>query len=109
MMSIKDWQKTAHELAKKKGWYDKGKTKSDIESLMMMVSEISEAVEELRKGTKPLYIKKKKPEGELIELADLFLRLVCYCEWKGYDLEKAVLIKHSFNTSRPYRHGSKLF
>lgn len=124
MKSIKKWQVEAHRLAREKGWYSP--PKSDLECLMLMVSELSEAAEEIRKGTPYIYQvdihgdrtpsfgdllwdKGLKPEGELIELADVVLRILDYCESKGLDLEQALEIKHDYNRTRGQRHGGKKF
>jgi hypothetical protein len=115
-MNINEFAKEAHELAKSKGWWDKDKVKTDVECHMLMITEIAEATEEVRKGTPPNNItteaafdfpRNKKPEGELIELADLFIRLVDYTERKGWNLSSAVRLKHEYNKSRSYRHGDK--
>lgn len=49
----------------------------------------------------------KKPEGELVELADTVIRIMDYCGAKGYDLENAIHLKKEFNKTRSYRHGEK--
>lgn len=139
---IKTLVKLAHQNAVEHGWWD-GAERSPLELIALMHSELSEAVEELRKGTPPIYQNSevehfvgkytgetaeskgkavmqvtpdhpfwdpsKKPEGELIELADVVIRIMDYCGKKGYDLEQAVLLKHAYNTSRPYRHGGKKY
>lgn len=125
MMTLKEWQTTIHQLAKEKGWYDSPRTPLEIH--MLIVSEVAEASEEVRKGnTPPIYqenymtgqlrligpndwdwVEGEKPEGELTELADAVIRILDYCEAKGWDLERAMEIKHGFNKTRPHRHGGK--
>lgn len=102
-MTINEWSKEAHQLAKEKGWYDK--PRSDVEALSLIADEVHEAIDELNKGLPFTYYHGVSPKGELIELADVALRLLDYCGYKGYDLEAAMRLKHDYNTTRPYRHG----
>lgn len=114
-----------HTLAVSKGWYD-GEPRTPLEMHMLVVSELAEASEEVRKGTAPAYYDDadglghfhtirnrldeesgRKPEGELIELADAVIRIMDYAESRGWDLAAAIEIKHRFNQTRPHRHGGK--
>src|SRR5689334_5831236 len=123
-MRIDKFMKEVHDLAKEKGWYSPPKT--DLECLMLMVSELSEAVEEVRKGTPPIYqnhsdpyvdiliqpgeeswVSKNKPEGLAVELADVILRIFDYAEYKKLNLYEAIMLKHEYNKTRPFRHGKK--
>lgn len=122
-MKIAELQKEVHQLAKSKGWYDEGLIKSPLECHMLVVSEICEAVEEVRKGMPDIYQRVGnalvypdgvwnehiKPEGEAIELADAVIRILDYCEYQGINLEQAIKLKHEYNKSRPYRHGGKKY
>lgn len=103
---IRAKQKEIHKIAKDKGFYDE--PVRPLEAHMLIVSEIAEASEEIRKGSKPMYRVGKKYEGELIELADVFIRLLDYCESQGFDLASAVDIKMDYNRTRPYKHGKVL-
>lgn len=47
----------------------------------------------------------KKPEGFVVELADAVIRVLDLAGALGVDLESAMLAKHDYNKSRPYRHG----
>ena len=121
-MELKKMQRMVHSLAKKKGWWESGNSKTDTESVMLMVTELAEAVEEIRNGRPALYqyragaqfpyeratwIPYGKPEGTLTELADCVIRIMDLCEHKGWDLEAAILLKHQYNRTRSYRHGNK--
>lgn len=112
-MKINDLVKEAHDLAKEKGWYDKGLIKSPLETHMLIVSEIAEASECIRNRIKNSYAVDKehnlKPEGELIELVDAIIRIADYCGYKKWDLEEAIRIKMNYNKTRPYRHGNKAY
>lgn len=72
-------------------------------------SEISEAVEEVRKGTEPVYKANGKYEGEMIELADTIIRILDYCAFKKWNIEEAIKNKMEYNKTRPYRHGGKIY
>jgi len=80
------------------------------EKLMLMVSEISEALEEWRNGhelTDVYYGDDGKPEGVPIELADVLIRIGDFCGRAGIDLDAAVRDKMVYNNGRPHRHGNK--
>jgi NTP pyrophosphatase (non-canonical NTP hydrolase) len=49
----------------------------------------------------------KKPEGIPSELADIVIRVLDIAARKGIDIEKAILEKHEYNKTRPYKHGGK--
>lgn len=122
-MKINELVLEAHNAAKEKGWWEK--PKSQLECHMLMVSELAEATEEARKGTPPIYIDGKdgavdyvknsnvtpagKPEGELIELADVIIRIADYCGHKEWNLEDAIRLKLEYNKTRAHRHGGKLY
>lgn len=106
-MDFGKFQAEVHKNAEEKGWWDT--PRSALECHMLMVSELAEATEEARKGTESFYIEKDKPEGELVELADVVIRVMDYCESKGWDLEGAMRMKHEYNKTRSHRHGGKKF
>lgn len=110
-MTVNELATKCHEDAKSLGWYDDGKTKSDLESLMMVVSELSEAVEELRMPEPKVMYEgdNGKPEGYGVEFADAIIRLLDLCAYKNIDIEGIMLTKLKFNLTRGYRHGNKEF
>jgi NTP pyrophosphatase (non-canonical NTP hydrolase) len=112
--TISSLQESIHEWARSKGWWDEEKQKSFIEALMLVATELGEAVEEYRNGKayNLTYYEEDenggvKPEGIPSELADVFIRLVDTCAFFGIDLEQAVIEKMLYNAQRPYRHGDK--
>jgi len=77
---------------------------------------LSEALEAFRRGN-PNNIKVAPVGGESepvfseaeLELADVVIRLACYCSRKGFRMARAVIAKLRYNEGRPVRHGGKLF
>lgn len=49
-VSLNELGRQVHESAREKGWYEPGKEKTFLESMMLVVAEISEAAEEYRSG-----------------------------------------------------------
>lgn len=99
-----------HSTAVEKGWWNPGK--SVPEQLVMMHSEISEALEEYRKednGVHSFYYSgaEEKPEGFGVELADLGIRMLDTCGAYDLDLLNFICKKALFNLTRSYRHGNK--
>lgn len=78
------------------------------EKLVLIHSELSEALEEVRSGV-PLqatrFNEKGKPEGFAIELADAIIRIADLAGGVGINLEHAVEQKMRYNESRPFKHG----
>ena len=76
--------------------------------LMLMVSELAEAQDELRKG-KPAfetyYPDGAKPEGVPSELADVVIRVLDFCYTEGIDLESIIEEKLAYNATRERLHG----
>lgn len=124
-MRITEMVEQAHAMAKEKGWWDDG-DRNPLEIHALIHSEVSEATEEARKDAPPVYqvgdspkgyygpnhqrwTPTQKPEGELIELADVLIRIGDYCGRKGWDLEAAVKMKMAYNATRPHRHGGKKY
>jgi len=73
---------------------------------MLVVTELAEAVEALRKGN---------PESEKIpgfshveeELADAVIRIMDLCGGRKYRLHEAILAKMKHNADRPMMHGKE--
>lgn len=79
--------------------------------LMLIVSELSEAMEEDRNGIPAgdTYYRDDKPEGVPIELADAVIRIADLAGVYGFDLETAIKTKMKFNRTRPMKHGGKVY
>jgi NTP pyrophosphatase (non-canonical NTP hydrolase) len=81
---------------------------NDDKALLLVHSEISEAVEALRHNNPP---SKHIPEfnGVEEELADIVIRVCNYAYAKKFRLDEAVIAKMDFNDTREYQHGGKTF
>lgn len=122
---INELVKAAHANASSKGWWDKNP--SFGETIALIHSEASEALEDFRNGKQPTevwyekrsstgLVKKMslqpfddwKPCGIPSELADIVIRVMDACGHYGIDLEKALQEKMAYNATRPQRHGGKV-
>lgn len=122
----------AHQVAKDKGFWDKERNVSEM--LMLIVSEVAEAQEALRKNH---YAEKAVADGLLHdiqlqytdeefqmnkdiwksvfeekikssfedEVADVAIRLFDLCGGMKIDLEKHIELKMKYNSMRSYKHG----
>ena len=109
-MKVDDLVETSHSLAILKGWHNN--RRSIPELLCLVHSEVSEALEEHRRGRSPTEIYYRqfdhKPEGIPIELADVVIRIADFCGLHNIDLSEALEIKINFNKTRSHRHGNKV-
>lgn len=96
----------AHGMAKSKGWYEV--PVEDGTRIALMHSELSEALEALRKG----YDRSNKiPNYTHLEeeLADVIIRIMDFAGFKGLDVAGAICEKIKHNATRSHRHGGKAF
>jgi NTP pyrophosphatase (non-canonical NTP hydrolase) len=122
----------AHEMAKSKGFWEGERNKSEL--LMLIVSELAEALEALRKDDyadqdvveslshdleldrtdeeflfKAINWKTSFEQGVKSsfedEIADVAIRLFDLCGGLGVDLEKHIEMKMKYNSMRGYKHG----
>lgn len=77
-------------------------------AIALIHSELSEALEEDRKGAPFVYYAANgKPEGVAVELADAVIRICDLCGYLKIDLEKVIAEKMAYNSGRPARHGKR--
>lgn len=111
--TLREYMSESHRIAKDHGWWEgEDENPRNIgEQIALMHSELSEALEEYRDSKPPIYTnpeKPDKPEGIVVEFADVLIRIFDTCERYGWDLEQALDMKIAYNETRPYRHGGKI-
>lgn len=76
------------------------------EKLMLIVTEVSEAMEDHRDG-KVFTVETGdgKPCGLASELADVMIRVFDLAGALGIDLEHEIAVKMAYNETRPFKHG----
>lgn len=103
--AIDHLQSAVHANAVGHGWWEG--EQNDAEKIALMHSELSEALEAMREGN---------PDSDKIafssveeELADCVIRILDYAGRRRLDIAGAILAKHEYNLTRPYKHGGKKF
>jgi len=73
------------------------------QKLMLIVSEVSEALEADRKDLMDTYLPEYK--GLHVELADALIRILDMCGGYNIPIGEIVEAKLEYNASRPFKHG----
>ena len=92
--SLNKLAEICHGIAVEKGFWDKERNIG--EALMLIVTELAEAMESHRVQDK---------ENFKEEIADTFIRLLDLCGGLKIDIEEEIEKKSSKNKNRPYKHG----
>lgn len=105
--------KEIHDNAVSKGFYDEKPCIPQL--LMLVVSELGEALEAERKGRKApnevpadvdeAYFKANIKDTFEDEVADSLIRILDMCAYLVIDIERHVSLKMNYNRNRPYKHG----
>lgn len=122
-MDVDDLAFKIHQNARDKGFWDKERNFGEM--LMLVTSELAEALEEHRAERPSIWFKhddlcntddfssncecNPKPEGVLVEIADAIIRL-CDTGFNlatrtAYSLEETIHLKMKYNASRERLHG----
>lgn len=106
---VRGWISTAadsHHNAKSKGFWEPGDERNDSEMIMLVVTELAEAVEGLRHGNPP---DDKVPEFSAVEaeFADAIIRMMDQAHARGWRVAQAIEAKMKFNATRAHKHGKE--
>lgn len=99
-------QYETHQNAVLHGFYD-GVEFNFGEKIALIHSEVSEALEGHRKGS-PKDEHCPDFTSEEVELADVIIRIFDLAEHQKLNVAAALIAKHNYNKTRPYKHN-KLF
>ena len=97
--TIADWVRVCHLAAREKGFWEKERNVGEM--LMLIVSELGEAIEAHRTNNFGIGTKDTFED----ELADTAIRLFDLCGGLNIDLEQQMKWKMKFNKAREKRHG----
>jgi len=103
-MEFKDVQKLVYEEYKQNGFeafFNENGICGDLAEIGLFTTEIGEALDYQRDDTEcTKYVK--------LELADIIIRVMNFCNRKGIDLEFYIIAKNRINKSRDKFHGKKV-
>ena len=122
---LNELSKEIHNNAKEKGFYEKERNISEL--LMLIVSELGEAQEALRKGKRVRYwqidyykdcVDNPNLDADMVfessikdtfedEIADSIIRLLDLCGYMNIDIDFHLKEKMKYNKNREYKHGKK--
>lgn len=92
-----------HENAIAHGWWEGERNPGEL--IALIHSELSEGLEALRRDLVSEHIPGFKGIEE--ELADVIIRVLDMAGGLNLRVAEAIIAKHEFNRTRPYKHGKK--
>ena len=102
--AMEELQREIHRNAVAHGWWDEQRNPAEL--IALIHSELSEGLEALRKDVRQSeHIPPFRGIEE--ELADVIIRVLDMAGGLNLDVAGAVVVKHKFNLTRPYKHGKK--
>lgn len=113
-MELSDLQKQSFHNSFKHGFWElteRNETETIVATKIALIhSEVSEALEEVRKGKWVTYEDPAdfKLHGLPSELADVMIRVADLAEWLGIDLSQEIERKAALNKERPFMHGKSI-
>lgn len=106
-LTIRKLVEEAWETTQDKGFHT---GRSPLEKMALIITEIAEAIEEVRAGRPNIWIgEDSKPEGVLVELADAVIRIADYFGSEKIDMDLILRMKLDYNKTRSFKHGGKLY
>lgn len=102
---INEFAKEVHDNAVNHGWWDDDRSFGEV--IALCHSELSEALEAYRNNEDMVWMNGDKPDGIAVEMCDCIIRILDYLTEEDIDIDYVLGIKHSYNLTRPYKHGGK--
>lgn len=118
MTDLLTLERDIHQNAVDHGFWEGPENANIPTKLMLIVSELGEALEEFRADRMDLWREQfrdedgvlhdhAKPEGFGIELADALIRILDLAAYLGLDMGALVELKMDYNAGRPHMHGGR--